>query len=143
MRATGGAITECDLAAAQVESGPAVHSTYCGTDVHACGPWSQGPVVPMALNILECVDISTLDPDHPRLMHLCAEAIKLTFADREAYFGDPGFVDVPLDGLLHKGYGQIRYHERSPIAPINPCRRRVTPGRSQDDSTVPYQRHRP
>lgn len=94
-----------------MDIGPVAPSTYRGTDVYACGPWSQGPVVPMTLNILECVDMAHLAPDHPMFFHLCAEALKLTFADREAYFGDPRFADVPLEGLLAKGYGRIRHGE--------------------------------
>ena len=108
MRETGGAITKEDLRAQRVRiEGPA-HSTYRGIDVYACGPWSQGPLVPMTLNILEGYDIGSLGPASLAFLHRYVEAFKLAAADREGYFGDPEQVDVPIRGLLEKRYADER-----------------------------------
>lgn len=97
-----------DLELARVSIAPPVRSTYRGIDVYACGPWCQGPMVPMTLNILECDDVSAMAPNDPEFLHLCAEALKLVLADREGFFGDPEFVTVPMAGLLDKRYAQER-----------------------------------
>jgi gamma-glutamyltranspeptidase/glutathione hydrolase len=78
---------------------------YRGYEVYACGPWCQGPVVPMALNILSGYDIASLTPGSVEVYHLVLEALKAAFADRDRYFGDPRYVSVPVDGLLHPEYG--------------------------------------
>lgn len=104
----GGALTQEDLASYHVTISPGVHTTYRGIDVYACGPWSQGPLVPMTLNILERSDVAAMGPCSPRFLHLYAEAMKLAAADREAFFGDPDQVDVPIRGLLDKEYAAER-----------------------------------
>src|SRR5207249_6318288 len=58
----GGMVTERDLAEYHVSIAPPVHTTYRGIDVYACGPWSQGPLVPMTLNLLEGYDVASLGP---------------------------------------------------------------------------------
>lgn len=108
MRETGGAITAEDLASQRVSIEPAVHSTYRGIDVYACGPWSQGPLVPMTLNLLEGYDVAALGPGTLPFLHRYIESMKLACADREAYFGDPEQVDVPMRGMLDKGYAEQR-----------------------------------
>lgn len=72
------------------------------------GPWCQGPVLPMTLNILEGLDLAAMGHNSPLYIHTIAEALKLAFADRERIFGDPRFVDVPLKGLLSPEYGAMR-----------------------------------
>jgi gamma-glutamyltranspeptidase / glutathione hydrolase len=104
----GGALTYDDLASYRVWSGPAVHTTYRGIDVYACGPWSQGPLVPMTLNILERFDVAAMGPCSLEYLHTYAEAMKLAAADREGFFGDPDQVDVPIRGLLDKEYAAER-----------------------------------
>ena len=104
----GGMLAYDDLAAYAVRQEAPVRTTYRGYDVYACGPWSQGPVVPMTLNILEAFDIGGMDPGEPERLHLLAEALKLAFADREAYVGDPEHVDVPIAGLLDTEYAASR-----------------------------------
>src|ERR1019366_7563805 len=76
--------------------------------VYGCGAWSQGPMVLEALNILERLDLKTIGHNTPSYIHAVTEALKLAAADREAYFGDPNFVDVPLDVLLSKSYATER-----------------------------------
>ena len=108
MRAEGGWLTADDLAEQRVAIAPSVHTTYRGFEVHACGPWSQGPLVPMTLNLLEPDDVASFGPSSLRFLHRYTEAMKLACADREAFFGDPDQVDVPIAGLLDKAYAEER-----------------------------------
>jgi gamma-glutamyltranspeptidase/glutathione hydrolase len=100
-----GLLTYDDLASYSVQVAPPVQTEYHGWTVYACGPWCQGPALPEALNILAGFDLRALGHNSSRYLHLILEALKLAFADREAYIGDPNFVDVPLDVLLSAGYG--------------------------------------
>ena len=104
----GGAITAEDLREQHVAIETPAHSTYRGIDVYACGPWSQGPLVPMTLNLLEGYDVASLGPNTLPFLHRYTEAFKLAAADREGFFGDPDQVDVPIKGLLDKGYAEER-----------------------------------
>jgi gamma-glutamyltranspeptidase/glutathione hydrolase len=104
----GGMVTREDLAEYHVSIAPPVHTTYRGIDVYACGPWSQGPLVPMTLNLLESYDVASMGPGSVAFLHTYTEAFKLAAADREGFFGDPDQVDVPIRGLLDKGYAQER-----------------------------------
>ena len=104
----GGLLSYEDLAEFRVGIEPPVQTTYKGYQVFACGPWCQGPVVPQVLNLLECFDLSSLEPGGPDHVHLVVEALKLAFADRHAFYGDPAFVKVPIQGLLSKAYARER-----------------------------------
>ena len=104
----GGMLTKQDLADYHVSIEPPVHTTYRGIDVYACGPWSQGPLVPMTLNLLEGYDVASLGPGSVEFLHRYTEAFKLAAADREGFFGDPDQVDVPIRGLLDKAYADER-----------------------------------
>lgn len=108
MEREGGAITAEDLAEYHVSIGPAVHARYRGLDVYATGPWSQGPLVPMTLNMLEGYDVAGMGPGSLEFLHTYAEAMKLACADREGFFGDPDLVDVPIRGLLEPAYAAER-----------------------------------
>lgn len=72
------------------------------------GPWSQGPVLLQTLAMLDGLDIAKMDPAGPDFVHTVTEALKLAFADREAFYGDPDFVDVPTDTLLSAVYNAER-----------------------------------
>ncbi len=72
------------------------------------GPWTQGPVALQQLAILKGFDLAKLKPTDPDFIHLVVEASKLAFADREAFYGDPKFVDVPIDALLSEDYNRGR-----------------------------------
>jgi gamma-glutamyltranspeptidase/glutathione hydrolase len=100
----GGFVGEDDLADFHSEIEAPVMTSYHDIEVHACGPWCQGPVIPHALNILEGSNLRELAHNSSDYIHLCAEALNLAFADRERYYGDPHFVDVPLQRLLSKEY---------------------------------------
>ena len=71
-------------------------------------PWSQGPVLLQQLALLKCFDLADMGPSSAELIHTVVEAAKLAFADREAYYGDPRFVEVPLERLLSKEYNDDR-----------------------------------
>jgi gamma-glutamyltranspeptidase/glutathione hydrolase len=72
------------------------------------GPWTQGPVALQQLAILKGFDLAKLKPTDPDFIHLVVEASKLAFADREAFYGDPKFVDVPIEALLSEDYNRGR-----------------------------------
>ena len=102
--AEGGFMTEEDLADFHVDVEEPVQTDYHGVDVYATGPWSQGPVIPQTLNILEGYDLVGMSHNSADYIHLVSQALDLAFADREAYYGDPKFIDVPMDILLSKDY---------------------------------------
>ncbi|QWF20990.1 gamma-glutamyltransferase family protein [Nocardioides sp. LMS-CY] len=85
-----------------------VQTLYRGHSIFACGPWSQGPLLPMVLNVLEGYDLSPDAMTEEQYLHVFLEAFKLAGADREAYFGDPRAVEVPMAGLLSKEYAARR-----------------------------------
>jgi len=72
------------------------------------GPWSQGPTLLQSLAILDGMGVGDMDPTGPDFVHTVVEAMKLAFADREAFYGDPDFVDVPMQTLLSKEYNDGR-----------------------------------
>ncbi len=104
----GGLLTYEDLAEFQAEVSPALRTTFHDYEVASCGFWCQGPVFLQMLNLIEAYDWPSLGHNTPRALHLMVEAMKLAFADREAYYGDPRFVKVPAEGLLSKDYAALR-----------------------------------
>ena len=72
------------------------------------GPWTQGPVLLQMLALLKGFDLDKLAPTDPDLLHLWIESAKLAYADREAFYGDPAFVDVPMETLLSEAYNAER-----------------------------------
>jgi len=103
-----GLLTGDDLAryAARTEKPASVD--YHGLTVHKLGPWSQGPLLLQTLRLLSDIDIAAMDPLGPDFVHTLVEALKLGFADREVFYGDPDAVEVPLDTLLSKDYADAR-----------------------------------
>jgi gamma-glutamyltranspeptidase/glutathione hydrolase len=81
---------------------------YRGLDVYKCGPWTQGPVFLQQLRLLEGYDLKKLGHNSADYIHTVVEAAKLAFADRERFYGDPDFVQVPLDLLTSKEYAKER-----------------------------------
>jgi len=82
--------------------------SYRGVEVLKCGPWSQGPVFLQQLKLLEGYDLANLGHNSADYLHTYLECAKLAFADRERYYGDPEFVDVPLTRLLSDEYAAER-----------------------------------
>ncbi len=103
-----GLLTEGDMArwAASVED--PVSFDYHGHTVLKCGPWSQGPVFLQQLALLSGFDLGAMDPLGTDFVHTIVECGKLAYADREAYYGDPEFVEVPLNQLLSREYNDGR-----------------------------------
>jgi gamma-glutamyltranspeptidase / glutathione hydrolase len=83
-------------------------TTYRGYDVFKHGFGSQGPVLLEALNILEQFDLKAMKRNSADYLHTVVEALKLAYADRDSYYGDPAFVQAPAEGLLSKSYAQER-----------------------------------
>ena len=81
---------------------------YHGWTVCKTQAWGQGPVLLQALSLLKGFDLSAMDPNGADFAHVVLEAAKLAFADREAYYGDPDFVDVPIEALLSEAYAAER-----------------------------------
>ena len=104
----GGLLTEADLAGYHGRIDDPVSTTYHGYRVHKCGPWTQGPVFLQQLNLLEGFDLASLGHNSAEYLHTLIECAKLAFADREAYYADPDFVNVPLERLLSKEYATER-----------------------------------
>jgi gamma-glutamyltranspeptidase/glutathione hydrolase len=90
------------------------HTTYRGLTIYKCGPWTQGPVLLQALNLLEGFNLNRMRHNSARYIHTVTECMKLAFADREYYYGDPDFADVPMDRLLSSEYAAERRQLVSP-----------------------------
>lgn len=105
-RAQGGLLRFSDLATHSTRVEDPVSITYRGRVVYKAGPWTQGPYVLEALQLLEGWDLRAL----PRAdaLHLVIEATKLALADRDVFYGDPHFVEVPLGALLAPSYARAR-----------------------------------
>ena len=97
-----------DLASWQATVEDPLTYDYHGYTLCKTGPWGQGPVALQHLALLNQFDISGHHPEDPDFIHLVLETTKLAFADREAFYGDPDFVDVPLDHLLSSEYNKER-----------------------------------
>ncbi|MFK8182509.1 MAG: gamma-glutamyltransferase [Phormidesmis sp.] len=102
-----GQLTTEDLDRYEVRIRPPIKNTYRGYRFYGMGlPSSGGTTVAQVLNTLEPSNLSTRT--QAEALHLLIEAERLAFADRNAYIGDPEYVDVPLAGLLNKNYAQER-----------------------------------
>lgn len=106
--AHGGFFTLEDFSDFESKEEPSVVVDYKGYQVHTCGPWCQGPVLAQALSLLRHHDISGMDHNSATYIHTVAEALNLAFADREFYYGDPDFIDVPMDELVSESYSRKR-----------------------------------
>ena len=104
----GGIMTADDLAAYRSQYETPVKTTFHGYEIHGQDSWTQGPVLMQTLNMLERFDLRAMGHNSPAYIHTVAEAVKLAFGDREAYYGDPDFAAVPMDGLLSKAYAAER-----------------------------------
>jgi gamma-glutamyltranspeptidase / glutathione hydrolase len=104
----GGWLTADDLADYRSEIAAPVGATFRDTEVLTCGAWCQGPVLLQFLTLLDGYDLKSLGHNSPAYVHLVTEAMKLGFADRERYYGDPRFVDVPRDTLRSAAYAEER-----------------------------------
>lgn len=98
-------ITAADIAGYRAKERPPLCFVYRVYKVCGMGPPSSGATtVFQILGMLERFDMKTLGKDNPKSWHLIGQAMRLAYADREKYLGDPDFVSVPAAGLLDKGY---------------------------------------
>ena len=106
VRAQDGFLSADDLAGWHATLEQPTSVDYRGHTVFKTGPWGQGPVFLQQLALLEGFDLASAAP--AELVHTVVECAKLAFADREAWYGDPDFTDVPLELLLSRAYAQER-----------------------------------
>ncbi|HUJ49837.1 MAG TPA: gamma-glutamyltransferase family protein [Bryobacteraceae bacterium] len=104
----GGLITYSDLANFHADIEEPKVGTYRGYQIYKPGFWTQGPVMIEALNILEGYDLKAMSHNSPEYLHTVVEAVKLAFADRDQYYGDPKFSKIPEEILLSKEYAAER-----------------------------------
>jgi gamma-glutamyltranspeptidase / glutathione hydrolase len=107
-RANGGLIRYEDLATHVTHVEEPVTVKYRDLNVYKCGPWSQGPYLLEALQILSGVDVKSMGRNRPATTHLIVETLKLALADRDTFYADPLFADVPLTKLLLPDYAASR-----------------------------------
>ena len=91
----GGLIAYEDMANFHAEADQPKQGTYRGYEVYKPGFWTQGPVMIEALNMLEGYDLKAMGHNSPQYLHTVVEAVKLAFADRDEYYGDPKFSKIP------------------------------------------------
>jgi gamma-glutamyltranspeptidase/glutathione hydrolase len=102
-------LTAQDMASWQAKFEAPATFNYHGVTVCKTGTWSQGPLILQMLPLLEDFDLASLEPNGADFIHLWVEAAKLAFADGDAFYGDPDFVDVPLTTLLNEDYNAARH----------------------------------
>ncbi|MFP6692053.1 MAG: gamma-glutamyltransferase, partial [Pirellulales bacterium] len=105
---TGAFLRKGDLAAHRTRVEDPVSVNYRGYTVFKCGPWTQGPYLCQTLRLLEGFDLQRMGHLSADYIHIVTEALKLGFADRDQYYGDPRFVKVPIRELLSDQYTRIR-----------------------------------
>jgi gamma-glutamyltranspeptidase/glutathione hydrolase len=152
-RTHGGLIRYSDLATHTTRIEDLATASYRGYTVAKCGPWTQGPYLLETLQMLEGFELSPLGHNRPESIHITVEASKLGLADRDAYYADPLFVDVPLSRLLDPRYAASRrelidrQHASLTQRPGDPVtgraladaddvRRRLGPGSASNDTTT-------
>lgn len=108
-REQGGLITKEDLANWKPLEEEPLKVNYKGIEVYKLKQWTQGPVMLQALNILENFDLKAMGYNSTQYIHTVYQAMNLSFADRDFYYGDPYFPpDEPVMGLLSKEYARFR-----------------------------------
>ncbi len=113
-----GLLTAQDMAEWQPRVEAPARYDYAGHTVLKCGPWSQGPVFLQQLALLAGFDLAAMDPLGADFVHTVVECMKLAYADREAFYGDPDFTDVPLEALLSRPYNDARRELVAPEASL-------------------------
>jgi gamma-glutamyltranspeptidase/glutathione hydrolase len=107
MQAGGGLMTLQDLAAYRVAERPVIRTSYRGFEVQSMPPTSSGGVhIAQMLNILENFPVKEMGSGSARVTQLLAETMKLAYADRSEYLGDPDYFEVPVNGLISKDYAK-------------------------------------
>ncbi len=131
LRAGGGLLEPADFAEFAAEEAAPLHIRYKGYDLYGCPPNSHGHVMLQALNLLEGFDLKRMGHNSADYIHTVVEALKLAFADRDAFIGDPRFVkDMPVRELLSKEYAARR---RALIRPDRAIEGLAPPGAPRAD----------
>jgi gamma-glutamyltranspeptidase / glutathione hydrolase len=103
-----GLLSYADLSAWRARLEEPLTFDYAGLTVCKTRPWGQGPVFLQQLALLEGLDLKAMGPGSAEAIHTVTECAKLAFADREAWYGDPDFTDVPVKTLLSAEYADAR-----------------------------------
>jgi gamma-glutamyltranspeptidase / glutathione hydrolase len=141
--AHGGLIRYVDLATHTTRVEEPVAMEYHGLTIYKCGLWTQGPYLLEALQILKDIDLKAMGHNRPDAVHTIVETMKLALADRDTFYADPLFAEVPLAALLSPEYAALR---RGLIDPKNASleRRPGDPRSSKavlDPAADPARRH--
>lgn len=104
----GAFLRKADLESHETLIEEPVSISYRGYTINKCNTWTQGPALLQSLRILERFDLKSMGHFSPDHIHVTIEAMKLAFADRDKYYGDPRFVKVPMKQLLSDKYTDIR-----------------------------------
>ncbi len=107
-RQNNGLLRYDDMASFRIEPEDAVCTNYRGYTVCKPGFWSQGPAMIETLNILDGYNLVDMKQNSAEYIHTLVEALKLAYADRDTYYGDPRFVKIPAERLLSKEYAAER-----------------------------------
>jgi gamma-glutamyltranspeptidase/glutathione hydrolase len=141
--AHGGLIRYVDLATHTTRVEEPVAVEFHGLTIYKCGLWTQGPYLLEALQILKDIDLKAMGHNRPDAVHTIVETMKLALADRDTFYADPLFAEVPLAALLSPEYAALR---RGLIDPKNASleRRPGDPRSSKavlDPAADPARRH--
>lgn len=104
VQSNGGFLSMADMEEFRVGHEPPETGRFHEFEIYTNGPWCQGPAFAEAVQLLEGDDLQRAGHNTADYVHLVAEALKLSFSDRDAFYGDPDFVDVPIRGLLSEDY---------------------------------------
>ena len=129
----GGILDMDSLADYEAKYETPIKISFLGHEVHGQRTWTQGAVLMQALNILENFDLRAMGHNSTAYIHTVSQALNLAFADRQAYYGDPDFSDIPIDGLLSKDYARAR---ASMIDPARAFADTPTPGNPWEHSSA-------
>jgi len=120
----GGFLRKRDLAKHVTRVENPVKIDYRGYTVCKCDTWTQGPYLCQTLRLLEGFNLKNMGHLSADYIHVLTEALKLGFADRDEYYGDPLFADVPLKELLSDEYTKLR----RALIDINTASSEIRPG---------------
>jgi gamma-glutamyltranspeptidase/glutathione hydrolase len=120
----GGFLRKSDLAAHVTRVEEPVKTEYRGYTVYKCGTWTQGPYLCQTLRLLEGFDLKKMGHLSADQIHVVTEALKLAMADRDEYYGDPLFADVPMKALLSDKYTKLR----RPLIDMDKASDEIRPG---------------
>jgi gamma-glutamyltranspeptidase/glutathione hydrolase len=107
-RANGGLLRYVDMAQHVTRIDDPLTVSFHGYTVYKCGVWTQGPYALQTLRMLADQDLTAWGHNSPDYVHWVVECLKLALADRDAYFGDPHFVEVPIKQMLSNEYVAMR-----------------------------------